>query len=227
MMHRPLPLLSLLGATLALSACATIYESKPINAHVVDADTGEPLEDVVILVDWPLLTASGNDAGSLAMQEAVSGEDGEFEIPALPPTPVPAGGASGTRLPPNAPTVLLFKPGYRWISLANPGDGSDPKDPYWSGPRERESVWKGKTIELEKFAGDLRSYAQHVSPAFRGTKGCGFKLVPAMYVALFKVRERLIELGIPNSIISVALVEEQARGHDCGSVRAFFEEFMP
>ena len=224
MTHRPLPLLVLLVAALVLSACATIYQSKPIHARVVDAGTGEPLEDVVILVDWRLTTASGNDAGSLAMQEEVSDEEGEFEIPALPPTQVSDGGASGIRLPATAPDVLLFKPGYRWISLANPGASSARTALDGAGPRERESIWNGKTIALKKFEGDLQSYARHVSQAFRGTTGCGFRKSPVMYIALFEVRERLLELGIPNSIVSIDQLEDQARGHDCGSVRDYFEQ---
>ncbi|MBK6980681.1 MAG: hypothetical protein IPH30_03510 [Betaproteobacteria bacterium] len=44
-------LVALLGLA-ALSACAISYSALPISARVVDADSNEPLAEVIVVVKW-------------------------------------------------------------------------------------------------------------------------------------------------------------------------------
>jgi hypothetical protein len=82
----------------------------PWRAQIVDAETGQPLEGVVVVASWIKYTAgpAGWAGGTYyAAEEAVTGADGRFVIPAkiafnwLPFVTEIEG-----------PTFLFFKPGY-------------------------------------------------------------------------------------------------------------------
>lgn len=102
-------LLGLLAAT-GLARPALAHAAGPWTAQILDAETGQPLEGVVVLAAWyrrynsPAGEAGG---GYYASDEVVTGPDGRFVIPArftftfLPFL---------TRI--NGPDFSIFKPGY-------------------------------------------------------------------------------------------------------------------
>jgi hypothetical protein len=120
----------------------------PWKAQVLEAETGKPLEGVVVLAVWyRRYTSPGGWAGGgyYASEEVVTGPDGRFVIQAR---------STFTLLPflttIQGPEFLIFKPGYgQWRF-----QGSDnwPKDAYEYGMRSREA-WRqfegeGVVIEL-------------------------------------------------------------------------------
>ena len=58
------------------------YSAAPIEAWVVDADTNEPLEGVIVTANWQLVsgTLAGGEIpkGQLMVMEAVTDKDGRF-----------------------------------------------------------------------------------------------------------------------------------------------------
>lgn len=113
----------------------------PWRGQIVDKETGQPLEDVVVLAYWIRLTGTiaGWGGGKYeAAEDTVTGPDGRFVIPAhskatLNPSQRIAG-----------PELVIYKPGYgRWLF-----QGSDtwPKDVLLAQEQGRRA-WK-------KFAGE-------------------------------------------------------------------------
>ena len=141
--------LLLLASVHPLAACAgsLTYSAEPIETKVIDADTKQPLEGVVVTANWQLEegTFGGNvPAGQLMVMESVTDKEGKFSFPAFGPKRAPKG-----HLVNRDPQLLLFKSGYEYQRLNNP----------YSSDREmrlrpvRRSVWNGRVIALKKFTG--------------------------------------------------------------------------
>jgi hypothetical protein len=145
--------LLLLGMALlfALGGCSRdYYSSEAIEARVVDADSGTPVEGVNVIAAWQLKGGleGGNIAGYLEVLEAVTDHDGVFRIPAWgPKAKTQHGGFERT-----APRIMLFKSGYQYRQVEN-------KSP----PQRRgflQSDWNGKTITLPRFVGSPAEYKE-------------------------------------------------------------------
>jgi hypothetical protein len=163
MKHYFLFAMLLLGMTYTLSACATTreYSAEPIEAWVVDAETGQPLEGVIVVAHWKLegtglywdtekweLAGSihqGHTVGALQVFEAVTDHNGRFFFPAWGPLK-----ARNGILTDSDPALLLFKGGYEYKPLSNSlGTGGIDRERVRS--TRRWSNWNGKTIELMPF----------------------------------------------------------------------------
>ena len=130
------------------------YSAKPIRGAVVDAETGAPLEGVIIVAQWILYEASPggqNPRRRLQVLETVTGKDGSYTFPGWGPKPNPP------VLNPMAlyfccfltnrdPKLNFFKPGYRPLMRLNQHERDT---------TVRESEWDGKTIRLEPFRGSV------------------------------------------------------------------------
>jgi hypothetical protein len=159
------PVAMLLGAIMALSACASYsltltYSADPIDARVIDAETKQPLEGVVVTANWQLEYGTyGGDvpAGQLMVMEAVTDKDGRFHFSGWGPKL-----AIRSHLSPDLdPQIILFKSGYDYRALTNSID-------FNKGARRR-SDWNGKTIEMKKFTGTRKEWfemLERVIPPF-------------------------------------------------------------
>lgn len=212
-----------LACLAALPACATPlrYSAEPIEATVIDAETKQPLEGVVVTANWQLEegTFGGNvQAGQLMVMEAVTDKDGKFRFPGWGPTTVWRG-----HLVNDDPQLLLFKSGYEHERLFN--------DIRWSAYREhvlkpvRRSDWSGKAIALKPFRGSLEEYARHLSFLHTSINSilyrdkCAWKKIPRMVVALDEQKKFFRDNNILSSLYSI----EQLSNKECGSPAEFFE----
>src|SRR5881397_1993605 len=100
----------------ALNACggSLYYTSDPIEAWVVDAETGKPIEGAVVTANWQLVAMSLDTGGrklrQLEVMETVTDKNGRFLFPGftkLNPTL--------NELRDEAPQILIFKSGYRYF----------------------------------------------------------------------------------------------------------------
>src|SRR6266849_1854255 len=92
MKRSPLARIFALICLLPLQACATTYSAEPIEAWVVDADSGQPIEGVVVTANWELEigTLGGNiPVGQIMVMETVTDQKGRFYFPAWGPKAVP------------------------------------------------------------------------------------------------------------------------------------------
>lgn len=142
---RSFVLLALSPVFLGMSGYPSKYSAEAIEARVVDADTKQPLEGVIVTANWELedSTFAGNvPVGQLMVMEAVTDRNGRFHFPAWGPRKPSKGGLRN-----KDPQLLLFKPGYRSRGLVNEFRERMYEEPV------RRSEWSGKTIEMKRFTG--------------------------------------------------------------------------
>jgi len=124
-----------------LAGCGSpYYTSAPIEAWVVDAETGAPIEGAVVTANWQLV-ASGLDTGGrklhqLEVMEAVTDKAGRFYFPGF--TRI---NFTLEQLKDEDPQILIFKSGYRYSRVKS---DTDPKGIHRSSPAI------GRRIPLEK-----------------------------------------------------------------------------
>jgi hypothetical protein len=193
MMHRSISLLVLLCAILALPACLgpLLYSAKEIRGQIVDEQTGQPIEGVIVVAQWVLYQAGlghGGHNGRLHVYETVTDKDGRYFIPAWGPKPhLPM-----TKLFGRDPEILIFKSAYEPDWLENSVMHED---------SVRVSDWNGKVVKLKKFQGTLESYALAIRIGISGSlssQGASdWKSFPRMVLALDAEDRRLKSLGLP------------------------------
>ena len=147
---------------LPLSGCASLrYSAEPIEAWVVDVETQQPLEGVIVVAAWTLeanglywdwekweLAGSihqGSRTGALQVFETVTDQSGRFAFPAWGPIKTSKG-----RLIDEDPKLIFFKSGYGYGVLANSlGTGGIDRERVRNPVRW--SNWSGKTIKLQLY----------------------------------------------------------------------------
>ena len=106
---RSLVLLSIL-LLLSSSCCYPLRYDGPYKGKVIDAETGKPIEGVVVLGVWykEIATPAGGVSSYYDAAETVTDKNGEFEIRGL-----------GLKILTNVGPmdVLIFKAGYQYIGM--------------------------------------------------------------------------------------------------------------
>jgi hypothetical protein len=236
--------LSIIASVVTLPACVTrlTYTAEPMEAKVIDADTKEPLEGVIVVANWQLETgtAGGNyPAGQLMVMEAVTDKAGKFSFPGFGPKTV-----WDSFLIDKDPELLLFKSGYNYLRLTNPYDSTRELRTH----SIRRSVWNGKSIELKPFKGPLAEYKRHFDDwntdldqiVSWNPKECNWKKLPEAILATERERKEILaqaheQAGInPHTVGS--LYQDILRNNDwftkngglgCGSPKEFFQRYKP
>lgn len=126
-----------------------VYFAKEIHGQVVDAETGRPLEGVVVVARWRLRWISigeGHTGGTINTLEAVTDKEGKYFIPGWGPRPRPPLGFLDNL----DPELRFLKSNYyprgvenRLLSYGNHNSST-----------MRTSEWDGKVIQLKPFKGD-------------------------------------------------------------------------
>lgn len=128
-----------------------VYWAEPIRAKVVDAETGKPLEGVVVVAQWILNDGIVDSRHRIRFQvlEAVTDSWGEFVLPGWGPKIRPPLAFFDNR----DPVLVLFKTDYHPEYLFNESHRSS-----WV----RTSEWKGQTISLKPFRGPLEEWIRAI-----------------------------------------------------------------
>jgi hypothetical protein len=216
----------------ALPACATdypnYYSAEAIEARVVDAETRQPIEGVIVTANWQLLGGMEGSLplGQMQVMETQTGPDGVFNFPAWGPLKRPKG-----YLREGDPQLLLFKPGYAYRALVNEVRSKINYDPI------RRSVWNGKTIEMKPFKGTVEEYAKkiywlstdmdRIHDFARGAKTCTWKSTPQMLVALHKISADFEKQNVRPYGGRIHRIEDIPTYPECGSPEEYFKEFLP
>jgi len=182
---------------LALNACdSPYYTSDPIEAWVVDADTGQPIEGAVVTANWQLVgfgfDTGGRKLGQLEVMETLTDKNGRFYFPGF------------TKLNPGLddlreedPQILIFKPGYSYMRVAN----DYPIGKEASQGTHRKSSINGQTVKMKKANPDVKKYAFELHFLTTNLDHIGYSgnadAIPKMIHALACERRRLIAID-PN-----------------------------
>ena len=138
-----------------LQACGDLYyTAAPIEAWVVDADTGAPIEGAVVTANWQLVAfgfdTGGRKQGQLEVMETVTDKNGRFYFPGFTKINL-----SGSALGESDPQILIFKPGYRHIRATNQYPIGQEES---QGPRRRSSII-GQRLKMQPAGHDIKKYA--------------------------------------------------------------------
>jgi hypothetical protein len=212
---------------LVLTACISLpisYSADSITATVVDAETGAPLEGVIVVAHWQLThgTVGGTTpTDQLMVMEAVTGKEGVFHFPAWGPKTV----WNGDMLINQDPELLLFKPGYEYRSLRNTNTYQMDQ----LTRNQRTSEWNKRTIALRPFRGGGQEYAEHLRDfsslrlyeIYQGS--CNWKLTPRMLLALRIQDQQLRSQAIRTSFMHAGYV--RTNPEKCGDPDVFFKDY--
>jgi hypothetical protein len=145
----------LVALAASLQACGVLYyTADPIEAWVVDAETGAPIEGAVVTANWQLvafgLDTGGRKQGQLEVMETVTDKNGRFYFPGFTKINL-----SGNALGEADPQILIFKPGYRHIRATNHYPIGQEQS---QGSRRRSSII-GQRLPMQRAGNDIKKYA--------------------------------------------------------------------
>jgi len=206
---------------LPLAGCATFYRAEAIEGWVVDAETGKPLEGVIIVANWELKGGfeGGTPIDELQILETLTDSNGRYSFPAWGPKVIPRIGYLGG----DSPGLSLFKPGFRAGGFSNL---------YWQTYGTSNFFYNKKMLKLERFRGTPAEYAEHLSSlssslenvgysvGYESGDWCGWQSFPKMLRALDKLEGEFRAAGVRQGTVVSFLRTNEARVREkgCGSV---------
>lgn len=212
-----------LAALLFLSSCAgeLYYTAAPIDARVVFADTGQPIEGAVVVANWQLVVGGidgPHERGQLEVKEAVTDSDGRFHFDGF------------TKMNPmlyelrnEDPRIVIFKPGYEYKIVVNHYSDEDIPGSY------RESDYNGKTISLKKHKaytiGNAESYYGSLDSRLHNlVRDCQMKSLPRMMLAMDQEKKRISAMN-PDAWVGLISIDDLSRitPRRCESPSTFFK----
>jgi hypothetical protein len=214
-----------LTAVLPIAACGgmPVYSASPIEAWVVDAETSQPLEGVVVTANWQLITGSlgGGEIpkGQLMVMESVTDRNGRLYFEGWTKTNFSTG-----ELRNQDPYIVMFKPAYQFYAfLSNYSPGR-----IFLGPH-RKSALSGQTIRLARFTGTLEAYADQLSAydnLHNVVDDCEWKRIPRMILALSEERGRIKALNQRLVVRVPDISSLEGLSKRCGSAAEFFGAYQ-
>lgn len=208
------------------------YQAEPIQAWVVDAETNQPLEGVIVAAHWQLKGGleGGNPVGQMMVMETVTDAKGRFYFPGWGPKLRSLKG----KLKTESPGLVLFRSGYAYRELENHltlkalrGELEIPL----------RSDWDKKTIPMEEFKGTREEYAEHVHSLDNGIEwarygeNCEWKEIPRMLVEIHHLGKQFDAHGIKlkgwRGGARIRKISDVGNHTQCGSAEEFFRDYLP
>jgi hypothetical protein len=215
----------------SLAACATNYGGAPLSGRVVDAQTKQPLEGVIVMQYWelrkPTVVGHSEFAGVLHLEETVSDRQGQYSFRSWGPVSVPF----RTVVYPTSPSLYLFKPGYLLEGQSNFAR-SRPSEAH-EDSRSLRSEWDNHTFELKPAAGSrdydrlMQEFQSNFSFIFRKVTyqpDCHWVKIPRMISEIYKEKQKLLRAG-DSSVIAVDL-ERFPDQDSCGNASTVFGDYL-
>jgi hypothetical protein len=197
---------------LALAGCGSpYYSTDAIEAWVVDAETGKPIEGAVVTANWQLvsfgLDSGGRKLRQLEVMETRTDKNGRFHVPGILRPNV-----TFDQLGEEDPQILIFKSGYQYFRVvSNYPIGRESPGPH------RTSWVNGRTVKLEKdntvgmrramFIGSLTTELSSISMSGDSRQ------IPQMIRALVCERKKLMLIDAKAAMFSIP--GETGKEPDC------------
>lgn len=180
-----------------------VYVSKAIDGRAIDANTREPIEGAVVVVDWMLETNHGYPKGEIAVFEVTTDATGHFSIPRWGPRiRIPFRG----HIRGNQPTMRIFKPEYLPIVVNNTPQTRLFRD---YADRYLEFRLVNHSYEMERYGKVDEFYAEKLATLTysldyisRG-RGCEWRQVPKILEALHNEKVKLDRAQVLNHLMYI------------------------
>lgn len=194
-----------LSMLLSMPACATTYRGAAIEGLVVDAETREPIKNVVVVAEWKLYGGwiHPDILGRLLLQETVTDAQGHYRFPAWGPLRAAEG-----EIDRMAPALSFYKRGYKFTARENQRYVAH----YVALPDPLISEWDGKTIELAPYESKFRKedYIQEAIGASSlfsfvyDKEPCAWQKMPRMTAQLLMLDEEYRRNGSSANMPSIS-----------------------
>jgi hypothetical protein len=204
--------LVLAGAVLA--GCGSpYYTADPIEAWVVDAETGKPIEGAVVVAHWQLRGFSLDSQtrrNQLEVIETASDRDGRFFVPGFTKLNLTL-----ERLREEDPKIVIFKPGFSIAGGQSHYSSADPEP-----GAHRSSSLNGKRFQVrqldrhsDQYVRDLRGVAATMNDlSVSGDLGRTPRLVAAMVCEKRRLKaeeSKQVLLDVPGEVAVEVRCEPQ------------------
>ncbi len=191
-------------ALYSLASCAVTYQFDPIEAWVVDAETGKPIEGAVVTANWELVKGSLDGPryyGQLEVKETVTDANGRFFFDGFSKED-----SSGAELRESDPQILIFKAGYKFERFTNnyhdggAGLTRQHRTAAVSGSRLkllRVPLAKGMSeFPHSQLVNGRLGFVRKEMPGLREIEHCYWQKIPKMIVETRKHEESMRAVGI-------------------------------
>jgi hypothetical protein len=196
-----------IAALFMVSGCAAKYtiKTESISGKVVDAETNEPIEDVIVIGYWPGFTFyfERNFVGPIELVEVITDKEGNYFFPGWIKKNLDNSFRYGD------PQMFFYKTGYEIEIVKNAFTMENFKQmPGYFHPWRAE--WDGKKIKMKKFEGNNRAYREHLegvhySVNFRSMFiRCKYMNVPNLLITMEEYYQTQPDYEEPGKSISVA-----------------------
>lgn len=211
MITRKKPIISVLILLILLPSSAikawslfprTVFEAASFEGKIVDVETGQPIPNAVVYVNWPRMTSTfggSNPNGTVEVQEALSDSSGHYKMPGWKKSKKEAGKGWFSK---SRPKMVIYASGY-WPELLHNQIRSDDtlaRNEVW------KSDWNGKTIELKPMHSEKWDYSlwQKYGDDIGSTLSlyfipvCGWLKLPNYHLARDRIRRKAYRLAHPD-----------------------------
>ncbi len=232
-------LLLLVGAVLGyVFIIPYFYWSDATEVRVVDVDTKQPLEGVIVVAVYELYFASmgrGYRDKAFHVIEAVTDWNGRAHLPAWGPKRVPESRhfgplVFGPFMDSRNPQLILIKDGYGYDMMSS----STPKghaDHYYRIP----SVWTGLTLVMRRFESSRDRYANHLAGLDYALdrvyaddyQQCLWKNMPKTVVTLDQFSKTLAQDKLYPLARQFHRIENLPHQAECGDAAEYFKQYQP
>ena len=194
-------------ALFMVSGCAAKYtiKTESISGKVVDAETNEPIEDVIVIGYWPGYTFYFEQypVGTIELLEVVTDKEGKYFVPGWLKKNLDSSFRYGD------PEMIFYKTGYEIEIVKNAFTMENfKKMPGYFQPWRAE--WDGKTIKMKKFEGDNRAYRKYLnvvqfSAPFEDIfKYCKYMNAPRLLIAMEEYYQTQPDYRVPGRTVQVS-----------------------
>ncbi len=191
---------SIMSLLLFLTGCSyfpRVYMADEVHGSVVDAETGEPIDDVMVLIYWEQwggFLSEGHVTQYLVLKETVTDVNGHYSFPSWGPKITISGFINDSN-----PFFMFHKRGYSPVYTYN-------IMPKANRPYVMESDLTDKAIKLKPFKGSLEEYAREVSMldsplnSHRSISNCDWEDVPEYAAELINLNNYFIRNQVRASL---------------------------
>lgn len=194
---------------------SSFWMSSEARARVVDATTGQPVSDAIVLATWEVRGLEGYSFGPLVMFELTTDAQGVFTLPGWGPRLYTGSG----EIRDSEPVVRIFKRGYVPAVLDNTSPPSRFIKPSIDGQVIRVQP---STVSLAEYARELEPFRMSIQFLYSGGH-CEWQRAPRTTAAMHRLKSALQGTLVASAFRSV---DEILGPPECGSAREFLKEYL-